>query len=323
MPVAELVRVERRHGQGSTWADWQARMQSFVAGVEYNNSGTADVQGELLAFDFAGARFWYLHSEAQLIIRRRPKLRPAFTPMAIIQVQGETRLTQLGRTCDIAAGSFAFVDAASPLVLESTAEFQHLYLQFPATCFSPAEFRKTVAVSTDGSWRMDSRFQELAREVWTAAPQLTALEHSTALNSLVSLCGLTSAFRLRHSECEPPVRVARAMALIEHNLGEAWLTPQAVADAQKVSRRYLDDLFAKSGHRIESWIWERRLLRARDELRVYGDSSHARKSVLQIALDLGFKSPSHFSRTFSARFGVSPREFKKTIQPPSLERLAS
>jgi hypothetical protein len=39
-----------------------------------------------------------------------------------------------------------------------------------------------------------------------------------------------------------------------------------VAEAQDVSRRYLDELFAKSGHRIETWMWEQRLQRAAEEL---------------------------------------------------------
>jgi AraC-like DNA-binding protein len=111
------------------------------------------------------------------------------------------------------------------------------------------------------------------------------------------------------------------MGYIEDNLAEGWLNPQAVADAQGVSRRYLDDRFGRLGLRIEGWIWERRLLRAREELALASRLGRNNgKTIIQIALDTGFKSPSHFSRSFSSRFGVSPREYRNTLECESAPR---
>lgn len=283
-----------------------------------DNAGGAELRaaGFVRApFDFAGARLEYFGFELEGSAGAYPRQR-VFTPGAIIQIEGSSRLKQLGRKCDLTPGSFSFVDASAPITVENGRGFRQLHLQFPKTTFSPREFHEIVAWEMDFSWRLDREFVDCTQGIWEAADKLHPLEHSAALSMLVSLGSLTSAFRHRADEMPIPVRVCRAMAFIEHNLGESWLTPQAVADAQKVSRRYLDELFAKNRSSIESWIWERRIARAAEELRIYSSlPGSARKSVLQIALDLGFKSPSHFSRSFASRFGVSPRAFKKQISP--------
>ena len=52
-----------------------------------------------------------------------------------------------------------------------------------------------------------------------------------------------------------------------------------------------------------------RLERARDAL-LDGD-----RSLLDIAVECGFHSASHFSRAFALRFGVPPARFRRLRQP--------
>src|SRR5256885_12321421 len=52
----------------------------------------------------------------------------------------------------------------------------------------------------------------------------------------------------------------------------------------------------------QEWLNERRLLAAR-ELLLSGES------VKKVALDLGFKQPSHFCRQFKALYHMTPSEF--------------
>jgi AraC-like DNA-binding protein len=163
--------------------------------------------------------------------------------------------------------------------------------------------------SNDG---MNQAFFDCVRDLWENGAQLNPLQHGTVLSALISLSSITTAVQKATFDHSVPVRVGRAIAFIEHNLGQPWLNPKSIAESQQISRRHLDELFRQCGHRIESWIWERRLERAVEELSCYTDSKgFTRKTILQIALDLGFKSPSHFSRTFASRFGISPREYRK------------
>ena len=56
---------------------------------------------------------------------------------------------------------------------------------------------------------------------------------------------------------------------------------------------------------MSGWIRDRRLERCRADLR---DPRLAGLSILEIATRWGFVSPAHFSRTFRAAYGVSPRD---------------
>jgi AraC family transcriptional regulator, exoenzyme S synthesis regulatory protein ExsA len=82
------------------------------------------------------------------------------------------------------------------------------------------------------------------------------------------------------------------------------------------------DAFAKMCHRSLSsfkrefyrcyqttpakWLIKRRLECAAQMLRT------TRLSIIEIALECGFEEPSHFSRTFKSRFGLSPTDYRET-----------
>jgi AraC-like DNA-binding protein len=70
-----------------------------------------------------------------------------------------------------------------------------------------------------------------------------------------------------------------------------------------VSLRTLQRYFrAKYNCTVSDWLRELRLESARLRLPLSG-------SVKEVAFDLGYKQPSHFTRDFKQRFGVSPRTF--------------
>jgi AraC-like DNA-binding protein len=191
----------------------------------------------------------------------------------------------------------------------------------------PSLFYKAICRIGRVTSDFDFLFKSAIEGVWKNAESLHPSEHGAALNSILSLCTLTSPFRDSAREIEPCIRVTKAMNFIEDNLGEEWLNPQSVADAQGVSRRYLDERFGLLGLRIERWIWERRLMRARDELSLSSRAGrNSGKTVIQVALDNGFKSPSHFSGR-SADVSVFHREISrresKRSERPSLTQPSS
>jgi AraC family transcriptional regulator, positive regulator of tynA and feaB len=94
---------------------------------------------------------------------------------------------------------------------------------------------------------------------------------------------------------------------IETNLGDASLSPSKVAAAHNVSLRYLHLVFAEQSTSVGQWIRRRRLMNCRRELSWGGPS----RSITEIAFHWGFNDMSHFSRTFKAHFGASPRELAR------------
>jgi len=51
-----------------------------------------------------------------------------------------------------------------------------------------------------------------------------------------------------------------------------------------------------------------RLRRCREDL---ADPRHAHGTISEIAQRWGYRSPAHFTRTFAARFGLDPRDFRE------------
>jgi AraC family transcriptional activator of tynA and feaB len=100
---------------------------------------------------------------------------------------------------------------------------------------------------------------------------------------------------------------ARGVAYIEAHLQDD-LVPEKVACAVGVSVRSLYRLFEERNQRLGALIRELRLKRCAEQLRA---CSHRDENLTCIAHRWGFKDSAHFSRTFRALFGVSPREYRQ------------
>ena len=86
------------------------------------------------------------------------------------------------------------------------------------------------------------------------------------------------------------------------NLHDSALDIDAIAKARNVTPRTLYRLFASEGSTPIRWLWQQRLAASHKALR-----DETVTQVTDAALDFGFKDLSHFSRTFKAAFGRSPR----------------
>jgi AraC-like DNA-binding protein len=308
--IVEVIRAEPGNTRRTQHDDWRLGFDSIAPGLQIES--TADIFGQVLRFKFAGATLWSVQGSSQSIRRVRPFPARGCVPMAIIQLEGLIRIRQEGRECALPGGSFAFLDGVVPHSVDFERPSHHLVMQFPRTSFVPALLRRAVAVQADVQNPVNQLFFECVSAIWQAAENLHPLQHASALRALVSLGQLTTPIHSAAKVKDMSIRALKAVKFIEQHLGESWLTPQAVADSQGVSRRYLDELFASQEHRLQGWIRERRLQRAAIELAADDRSrSNPLKNILQIALDLGFKAPSHFSRSFATRFGMSPREFRQ------------
>lgn len=91
---------------------------------------------------------------------------------------------------------------------------------------------------------------------------------------------------------------------IERHLLDRELSPGSIAQAHGVSVRTVNRVFEATGQTVSDVVRIRRLARARVDL------AKTSSSVAAIADKWGFADASHLSRTFKARYGTSPREFR-------------
>ena len=99
-------------------------------------------------------------------------------------------------------------------------------------------------------------------------------------------------------------RVTQRAKQILHQSGYEPLSLTQIASQVGVSPIYLTQSFTRSeGMPLYRYQMRLRLARALFEL-------PRRKSLIDLALDLGFSSHSHFSSTFRAVFGMTPSQFR-------------
>lgn len=118
----------------------------------------------------------------------------------------------------------------------------------------------------------------------------------------------------RAAEPRPATAVERALAVMEETIEEP-LPVKDLAQRADVSRRKLERMFKEQLQTSVARLYLRvRLERAR-ELLFYGTMPAA-----EIALACGFSSASAFSRRFSAVFGTSPLDFRRSRSPREMVR---
>jgi len=109
---------------------------------------------------------------------------------------------------------------------------------------------------------------------------------------------------LHHMEC-----LLRVLVYIEKHLSED-LSLDRMAKMACISPFYFHRLFhAYMGETLSDYITRLRMQRASEKLN-YTDIA-----VTEIGLEVGYESPSSFTKAFNQIMGESPREFRKSMRP--------
>ncbi len=103
--------------------------------------------------------------------------------------------------------------------------------------------------------------------------------------------------------------VFKVLVYIEEHLGEE-LSLDKMAKLGAISPYYFHRLFhAYMGETLADYVTRLRMQRASEKLN-YTDTA-----VTEIALEMGYESPSSFTKIFNQIMGQSPREFRKAMRP--------
>lgn len=105
----------------------------------------------------------------------------------------------------------------------------------------------------------------------------------------------------------------RIFEFIETNLGDQDLSPKKIASNSRISLSYLYSLFNDDDTTVGQFVQTKRLQRAYEML--VADPA-GRRTVSEVAYEVGFKNVSHFSRSFSRHFQMAPRDIRQASRPP-------
>ena len=229
------------------------------------------------------------------------------------QLSGQSHFSIGDTKVDLHAGEFIICDNARAYTFEFDGRTEIVSIPIPKTFLGrfiahPEDiaFRKSPATVA-----LTGLTTEFLSSVWKRRNRPSILRHGQELlNNYFELLVQSyeasnpvgvklSAVRVKHLE--------RCKAYISANLGNADLGPDDVAQAMSLSVRYISSLFRDTSDTIGKHILHCRLDHAAQMLRSMRFNS---LTIAEIAFKCGFKSASHFSRSFKDRFSESPKLYR-------------
>jgi AraC-like DNA-binding protein len=231
-----------------------------------------------------------------------------------LQLDGVSVTRQGGRQARLEPGDFTLLDCARPFEVRCAAPMKLLVLRVPRVLLGKylgcPEAMAAIPMCAEGeSNGLTSRF---LRDLWSrsdAALESDRADHAArAALELVAYAygGLPEA---RGGSVSPvSAHRIRVLDYVEAHLSDPSLNPAGIADALRMSRRYLHCVWKiQDGESLARYVLRRRLEECARSLR---DPLHARRSITAIAFDWGFAGMPHFCSAFRERYAISPREYR-------------
>lgn len=242
----------------------------------------------------------------------------------MLQVGGRSRISQCGYEANMAPGSLVVLDSGRPLSMDYSGKNIHLCFHVPRALLE-ARGDRPPKLGHPLSGASASLVASLMQEAFVNAPAFNECEGEALRNSLVSL--IKAAYTAASDEvaenltahCDPSDTLRIIHAYIAQKLGTENLSPQSVARACGVSIRQIHRLFQASDTSFGDWVRHKRLDRCAADLR---NAALRDISITEIAFRWGFNDLSHFSRSFSAKFGQGPRDYRSAARGHAPRRSA-
>jgi AraC-like DNA-binding protein len=226
-------------------------------------------------------------------------------------LRGQGVLVQDGRMCTIGPGEFVFMTSSRPYSCTYESEFQVYDFAWP---------REAIGLSVGESEALTARtFASHSPMAQWLRPTLLNLldldQHISpagATRVANGLAGLVAAAALELSEPDAADDRSRRqyddmLSYIEHHIDDPHLSSESLGEAFFVSDRTVNRLFARFGQPAANVIRDRRLEACRLMML---SPAHRSKSISYIASQFGYSSIQGFSRAFSSKYGLSPRDYR-------------
>lgn len=219
-----------------------------------------------------------------------------------------------GEPCiDLRPGDIIYGPTGMDSTLTLKSDFRMLYVKIPQLMLHPrlVNLGSLRTGTLSGDKAVNRIFAGLLTGVAENMDELDAAELrpiELALTEfiVVSLAGSDAAQAF--GSTARLVHYQRICQSIESQLGDPELSVGKIAEEQHASQRYIQKLFEAAGLSFGQYLRQRRLERCRSDLQ---STLHKHLSISDICFRWGFSDPAHFSRSFRAEFGTTPRAYRR------------
>lgn len=228
----------------------------------------------------------------------------------IFQEEGACVIEQDGHQATITAGQWCALDKTLPFTIHADGMSRQIAMSLPRRKIAHWRGVTGRLVTPLGFLRGTGQvLHSSATAAMSAGAVLGRGDRARLGDALVTLLNVAWHAEPLAERPGPRSRRMAVLAYIERNLADPDLDITAIARALGFSKRTLHQLFADDVTTVGRIIWERRLERCRREL---ADPACTGESITEIAHRWGFSDSQHFSRSFKARFNMSPRTYRQS-----------
>lgn len=233
--------------------------------------------------------------------------------LVAVQTGGQMLVMQDGRESLTCPGDIVLCDSKRPYSLQMPEGNRSIWLQFPRkelfARIGPAS--PFVAAAISGRSGTGALFLDLVRALPQRLTEFHVSQRPALADHALDLLALT----LNHSVGKSAALSSNKTVALEHlkrtikrHLHDPELNPARAAMLAGCSVRQANRLLALDGTSLERFIFSQRLEQCQAALQ---DETLRQRTISEIAFGWGFNDLGHFSRSFRARFGMSPSEVRK------------
>ncbi|MFF6879633.1 MULTISPECIES: helix-turn-helix domain-containing protein [unclassified Streptomyces] len=292
---------------------WRDAVSRNLVPLEVRPRASADFRASLHAVRVGQVQMSVISAEPHTIARTRRHIAsdaPDFLQLTV-QLTGRGVLTQRDRRAEVGPGELVVYDTRRPFTYDLHQSHTGLVLMFPRTMLPLAEHDLLRVAATPVPCH-DGLGQVILPLLHGLARQMEHLESQGTPRLADNVIDLVGTLLAEHADGDrrselgrPDLLTERVLGYMEQRLADPGLSPEGIAAAHRISRRYLYKLLAAQGCTVSGWIRAQRLARCRRDLT---DPAWDHLPVGAVGGRWGFADPAHFSHAFKAAYGMSPRE---------------
>jgi len=301
--------------RGDYWNDMIT--QSFVS-LDFDPVCNRNkFSGHITNCPLGAAQISHVVASSQHVKRRQNMLRSHDDDSFLLsfQLSGSGQVVQDDRSTTLRPGQYALYATHKPYELKFDKQFAQIVLKVPRACFLkfvPFGDQIVSQQAPDDLWSsrlVSNHLANLADELQNGQE----IDSPRILNSTLELLGEAYTIVAETRKNLPSSQEAsllRVKQFIIENLTDPEFSIKHIVDQFGISDRYVRKLFAATDISPSRWIWGKRTERCHEQL---SSPIYNHLSISEIAFACGFNDMGHFSRSFKAKYGFSPRQYRKGL----------
>jgi AraC-like DNA-binding protein len=305
--TADVAPAERL----ALWGDFVWR---HIGRLQSDTFGDSRFDGRLEIGDLGGLKLLDITASRHRVVRTNTLIRQDDRGYVkiVAQIEGSACFEQNGRKVVLSPGEWSIYDTTRSYIVSNPEAIRQHAVLLPRSRLTRMglDLDNLVVRRFSGRSGVGRLTYDLLASAFAEMPVVTSRSNgddlAETMSHLVRLAALDQMGTSTEAALHETAR-DRVKAYISTHLHDPMLSLDRIAAAIGCSKRYLHKLFSDEEETLNSYIWQMRLERIRQDLAHPGLRG---KSITEIAFAWGFNSSTHFSRSFRERYGVTPRDYR-------------